>query len=246
MDDEPWARARIVSLLKPEPDFEVVRECESGEQAIEAIATLTPDLVFLDVQMPGCNGFEVIEAIGVEAMPLVVFATAFDDYTLQAFEAEALDYLLKPFVEERFRRTLARVRKTSLRSGSQQASLRQLLDSASRERRYLQRLAVGARGELKFVSTAAVSWLEAAGNYVTVHAGRESYLLRDTLEGLGAKLDPDQFMRLHRSAIVNVDCIERIAPWARGEQIVVLRDGTQLTIGRRYRARVEALIRNVV
>ena len=244
VDDEPWARTRIASLLGSSRDFQVTCECASGEEAIEAISTLSPDVVFLDVQMPEVDGFDVIDAVGIEAMPVVVFATAYDCYTLKAFDAGAFDYLLKPFDEERFQRTLERVRRRLQTSERDTATLRRLVDSLRRERGYLERLVVSAAGRLIFLRTAEIDWLEASGNYVTVHVGQRSYLLRETLSALEAKLDPAQFLRLHRSAIVNVDRIRQLEPWSRGEQVVVLQDGTQVTIGRTFRARLMALIRN--
>lgn len=246
MDDEPWARTRLATLLSAERDFQIVRSCAGGDEAIEAIATLAPDVVFLDVQMPEVDGFDVIDAVGADAMPLVVFATAHQDYALQAFDAAALDYLLKPFDEERFSRALQRVRKevqSSTRTGD---GLRRLMHAARRERRYLQRAVVSSAGKVVFLKVGDIDWMEASGNYVTFHVGRETYLLRETLAALDAKLDPDQFVRLHRSAIVNIERIREISPWSRGEQVAVLQDGTQLTIGRAFRQRLTALLSNAV
>ena len=244
VDDEPWARSRIVTLLGAERDVEIVRECANVEQAIESITADRPDLVFLDVQLREQTGFEVVDAIGPAAMPLVVFATAYDTYTLQAFEAQALDYLLKPFDEARFRTCLDRALKRLTDSSGDGAALRTLLASLQPERRFLQRLAVSRGGRLIFLRATEVDWIEGAGNYVTVHVGRETYLLRETLNTLESRLDPHQFVRLHRSAIVNVDRIRQLEPWSRGEQAAVLADGTQLTVGRTYRSRLAALIRN--
>jgi two-component system LytT family response regulator len=246
VDDEPWARSRIATLLSAERDFEVVRECANVEQAVDAISIARPDVVFLDVQLRERTGFDVVSEIGPEAMPLVIFATAYDTYTLQAFDAQALDYLLKPFDEARFGQSLARVRKRLSASGGDQVALQRLLASMPRERKYLQRLAVSRSGRLLFVRANEVDWIEASGNYVTVHAGRDSYLLRDTLNALEARLDPEQFVRLHRSVIVNVDRIRQLEPWSRGEQVAVLADGTQLTVGRMYRSRLTAMIRNLL
>lgn len=244
VDDEPWARSRIASLLATEHDFEVVRECANVEQAIESLSVDKPDLAFLDVQLREQSGFDIVATIGPEAMPLVIFATAYDTYTLQAFEAQALDYLLKPFDEARFRASLDRVRRRVQEANGDGAALRSLLAALQRERKYLQRLAVSRGGRLILLRAADVDWIEASGNYVTVHVGRESYLLRETLNALETRLDPDQFVRLQRSAIVNVDRIRQLEPWSKGEQAAVLADGTQLTVGRTYRARLAALIRN--
>jgi two-component system LytT family response regulator len=244
VDDEPWARTRIATLLSSEPDFEIVAACASGDEAVNAMVTLAPHVVFLDVQMPGLDGFAVIDAVGVEAMPLVVFATAHDAYALKAFDAQALDYLLKPFDEERFRRTVLRVRRELQSRNGPDKSLERLMQTLRGERRFLQRMAVHSAGRVTFLKTLDIDWLEASGNYVTLHIGRDTHLLRDSLNALEAKLDPTQFVRVHRSAIVNVERIKELAPWSRGEQVLILRDGTQLTIGRAFRARLMALISN--
>lgn len=247
VDDEPWARKRIEMLLGAEADFEVLRACSTGDEAIEAISTLTPDVVFLDVQMSGLDGFDVIEAIGVDAMPIVVFATAHQEYALRAFDAQALDYLLKPFDEERFRRALDRVRKERQKPAQATAGLQEVMRAVRPQRRkFLQRVVVTTAGRLVFLKTAEIDWLEASGNYVTLHVGRETYLLRETLSAFDEKLDPEQFVRLHRSAIVNVERIRHLLPWSRGEQVAVLQDGTQLTIGRAFRSRLLALMSNSI
>ncbi len=213
---------------------------------MHAITTLAPQVVFLDVQMPGLDGFGVIDAVGVEVMPLVVFATAYDQYSLKAFEAHAFDYLLKPIDPDRFQRALGRVRKEVLLGSSRTAALRSLLASRPSELRYLQRVVVRTAGKVILVKAADIDWLEGSGNYVTLHVGRATYLLRESLSALERKLDPDQFVRSHRSAIVNVDRIRELGPWSGGEQALVLQDGTQLTIGRVFRARLENFLSNTV
>jgi two-component system LytT family response regulator len=179
-------------------------------------------------------------------MPLVVFATAYDQYSLQAFEAHAFDYLLKPIDPDRFQRALARVRKEILLGSSRAAALRRLLASRPSEQRYLQRVVVRTAGKVLLLKAVDVDWLEGSGNYVTLHVGRSTYLLRESLNALERKLDPDQFVRSHRSAIVNVDRIRELGPWSGGEQALVLQDGTQLTIGRVFRARLENFLSNTV
>lgn len=246
VDDEPWARTRLATLLSAERDFEIVRSCAGGSEAIEAIATLAPHVVFLDVQMPDVDGFDVIDAIGVDAMPVVVFATAYQDYALRAFDAAALDYLLKPFDEERFSRAVDRVRKELQSPAQGTERLKRVLHSTRGERRYLQRVVVSSAGKVVFLKVCDIDWLEASGNYVIFHVGRETYLLRETLSALDERLDPDQFVRLHRSAIVNIERIREISPWSRGEQVAVLRDATQLTIGRAFRQRLASLLANTV
>jgi two-component system LytT family response regulator len=210
---------------------------------VDIIRAQAPDLVFLDVQMPGLDGFGVVDAVGAAAMPLVVFATAYDEYAIRAFDAQAIDYLLKPFDEERFRRTLRRVRE-GIAWQKPGASLARLMQALSLDRRYLQRLAVQVSGRVLFVATDEIDWLEASGNYITLHVGAASHLVRDTLSALEAKLDPAQFVRVHRSTMVNVQRIRELTPWVRGEQAVILSDGTQLAIGRAYRARLKAMFSN--
>jgi two-component system, LytTR family, response regulator len=246
VDDEPWARKRIATLLKPEADIEIVKECAGGEAAIQAITECAPDLVFLDVQMPEVDGFEVLDAIGPERMPLVIFATAYDKYAIQAFDAQAIDYLLKPFDEERFRKALYRARRELEGKISSETVLSKLLESLRGERRYLQRLVAKSGGRVLFLKLADIDWLEATGNYVTLHAGKESHMLRTTMTALEPKLDPEQFARIHRSAIVNLDRVRELQPLFRGENVLILKDGTQLSVGRAFRARLLQQIGSVV
>jgi two-component system LytT family response regulator len=246
VDDEPWARTKLLSLLSSEADIEIVRACGGGEEAIEAIVSLAPALVFLDVQMPGMDGFAVIETIGTAAMPLVIFATAHNQYALRAFDAQALDYLLKPFDEERFQRALQRARQRLTAPALQEVKLQRLLESLRDEHRYLQKIVVPCAGRMLILKATDVDWLEASGNYVTLHVGRTTYLLRESLNAFEKKLDPRQFVRLHRSAMVNVDRIKELAPWSGGEQSVVLLDGTPLTVGRVFRGRLMAFMHNCV
>lgn len=243
VDDEPWARKRIAALLRTEPDIEIVGECEDGEEAISKIAELSPDLVLLDVQMPKVDGFEVIEAIDPDRMPLVIFVTAYDEYALRAFDAHALDYLLKPFDEERFRKALERARKDLQRErAGTENDLRSLLDTLRHSRKYLQRLLVKSGGRVIFLRAADVDWFQASGNYIALHVGRESHLLRQTMNALEPKLDPDHFIRIHRSTIVNLDRVRELQPWFRGEQKLVLKNGTQLTVGRAFRDKLQRLL----
>ncbi len=235
MDDESWARRRIATLLKAEEGVEIVGECEGGAEAVWAIAEQAPDLVFLDVQMPEVDGFDVIEAVGVDRMPLVIFATAYDKYAIQAFDARALDYLLKPFDEERFRKALERARKELNDRTPVEKTLRTLLDSLRRSPPYLQRLVVRSGGRIVFLKAPDIDWIEASGNYVTLHAGKESHMLRTTMNALEPKLDCAQFVRIHRSTIVNLDRVREIQPWFRGEQTLIMKDGTQLSVGRAFR-----------
>lgn len=244
VDDEPWARSRLAALLNAEPDFDLVASCGCGEDAVDAIVAHAPDVVFLDVQMPGLDGFGVVDRVGIEAMPLVVFVTAHDDYALRAFDTRAVDYLLKPFDEDRFRRAIRRVRDDV---GSSQPAAERVAASVAEPRagrRFLRRLALQSSGRVSLLPTSEIDWLEAAGNYVTLHVGQSTHLVRHGLSALEAKLDPETFVRLHRSAIVNVERIRELTPWLGGEQAVILQDGTQLTIGRAFRSRLKALLDN--
>jgi two-component system LytT family response regulator len=248
VDDESWARQRLVSLLRSAPDVDVVAECENGRDAIERIIELEPDLVLLDVQMPEIDGFDVVAALGPERMPSVVFATAFEEYAVRAFEAEAIDYLLKPFDEERLLRALARVRAQDGRGRGAEVErrLRRLVEGLPDGRRYLRRLVVRTGERILFLRVAEVDWLEAQDNYVAVHAGAAIHLLRVTLNGLESRLDPADFVRVHRSTIVNLDRVRELSPWARGDLALVLKDGTRLTVGRAYRARLAGLLSNTL
>lgn len=246
VDDERWARRRIAALLKGAGDVEVVAECGDGAKAVEAIRTLSPDLVFLDVQMPEFGGFEVLQAVGPAQMPLVVFATAHDEYAVRAFEAHALDYLLKPFEEERLRHAVDRAREELAKRRFPTDRLEALVRSLRRDRQYLRRLVVKARGRVLFLKVQDVDWFEAAGNYVMAHIGSAEHLIRDTLAAVEGKLDPEQFVRTHRAIIVNLERVRELSPWSRGEQILILKDGTTLNVGRAYRTRLQRFLNNAL
>jgi two-component system LytT family response regulator len=242
VDDEPVARARLLSLLGDEPDIEVVGECASGPQAVSAIAETAPDLMFLDVQMPEMDGFELARALGPERMPAVVFVTAFDQYALRAFEIHALDYLLKPFSAQRFKSALTHARDQL--SQRQATSLgRQLLALIPEIRRRdpsVDRLVVKSSGRVYFVRTADIDWCEAAGNYVWLHVGEQTHLVRETMSHLESQLDTQQFVRIHRCTIVNVDRIQELRSSFNGEHVVLLRSGARLTLSRGYRDSLQA------
>jgi two-component system, LytTR family, response regulator len=241
VDDEPPARRRILSLLAEQPDLRVVGECGNGREAIAAILELRPDLVFLDVQMPEVNGFEVIETIGPAAMPVVVFATAYDEFALRAFDAHALDYLLKPFEQERFERTLERVRLQlrRVRADGEDQRLRALVRALRGEVTRLERLPVRVGQRTRLIALDDVDYMEARSNYVRLHVGERSYLVRDTLSALEARLDRERFLRIHRSLIVNVARVEEVESLFAGEYVLYLRGGVRLTSGRTYRAALE-------
>jgi two-component system LytT family response regulator len=247
VDDEELARQRIRRLLAREDDVEVVGEASDGVQAVESIRSLTPDLVFLDVQMPEADGFDVLDAVGLPTMPVVVFVTAYDGYALRAFEVHALDYLLKPFSRDRFQTALARAREEVRRRRDDPASDREKLAALVRELRESgkrpRRLIVRDGGRVSFLRVEEIDWVESAGNYLRIHVGAETHLLRGTLKGCAERLDPESFLRISRSTIVNLERVRAVHPWTRGELVVVLRDGTQLPTtghhGHRLRERLK-------
>lgn len=242
-EDEPLARERIRMLLESEPDIAIVAECGDGRSAVEAIQEQKPDLVFLDVNMPELGGFDVIREVGAEAMPPVVFVTAYDHFAVRAFDAHALDYVLKPFDEERFRLAVERARQAVNQNNSEAMDQRlvDLLEGLQKPR-YLERLAVKSGGKIVFLRTGEVSWIGAEGNYARLHTGKKSYLMRETMTALEKKLDPTRFLRIHRSTIVAADAIAELEPLFQGDYVVILRDGTRLTSSRGYRGNLQAFM----
>lgn len=246
VDDEPLAREGLRALLSRDPEVSAIREARNGREAVATIRESNPDLVFLDVQMPEMDGFEVVRKIGAEHMPAVVFVTAHDKYAIQAFEINALDYLLKPVIEERFVKALVRA-KSRIRSDGATDSTRQiigLLETMTSPRRYLKRLAVRSASKTVFVDVEDVDWIEAAENYVELHVGRVSHLLHVTMNTLEKSLDPEIFLRIHRSVIVNLRRIKDLQSGAHGEYVITLRDGARLESGRTYSQRLRALANN--
>jgi two-component system, LytTR family, response regulator len=244
VDDEDLARERIQSLLEQEPDIEIVGLCSDGASAIETIDRERPDLVFLDVQMPGMDGFDVVENIEPEHVPAIVFVTAHDGHALRAFEINALDFLLKPFDQPRFEKALERARAQVNRDRSSlfDARLVSLLEGLHDERKYPERLIVKSGGRVFFVRTEDIDWVEASGNYVKVHAKGEAHLIRESMKNMETKLDAKTFVRIHRSAIVNIDRIKELEPWFHGEYVVIMRDGTRLTASRVFSERLSTAI----
>jgi len=247
-DDEPLARRRLIRLLRAEPDIDVVAECKGGRSAVEQILARSPDLVFLDIQMPDLDGFGVIAEVGAARMPAVVFVTAFDEYALRAFEVHAFDYLLKPFEGERFHAALARVRaylSATRREGYPgEEQLRRLLaevlgrdveGTAKPASPFFERVAVKSDGGTRILQIADVDWFETDGNYVRVHVGKSTYLIRSTANRLQEELDPARFARIHRRYLVNVDRVVGLEPWFGGDAVVLLRDGTKLRLSRNFR-----------
>ena len=242
-DDEPLARTALLRLLNGNPDVSVIGQCSDGESAVQAIRQLQPDLVFLDVQMPEMNGFQVVESIGVEQMPVTIFVTAFDRYAIRAFDANAVDYLLKPFAPDRLSRAVSRAldRCQGRHDKGTAQKLFSLLGSRYQSD-YVQRLAVASGGRIVFVSVADIDWIEAEGNYARLHAGRRVYDVRETLHALMEKLDPREFVRIHRSTIVNMHRIREVQPWFQGSHIVLLQSGEELRMSRYQRDAVARLL----
>jgi two-component system LytT family response regulator len=244
VDDEPLARQRLRALLGGDPDIDLVGECGDGRQALDEVRRLTPDLLFLDVQMPALDGFGVLEGLAGGALPAVIFVTAHDRYALKAFEVNAVDYLLKPFDRARFsaalQRAKAQVRRA--RAGALDERLLDLLETVQNRRPGPERLIVKSGGRVYFVRVQDIDWIEAAGNYVRLHVGKEDHLLRESLSGLEGKLDAGRFVRIHRSTIVNMDRIRELQPAFHGDHVLLLQDGTELTLSRSFRERMEAAL----
>jgi len=241
VDDEPLARQRLCRLLQEEPDVEIVGECADGGDAVATIRARRPDLVFLDVQMPVLDGFGVLEALGGDTLPAVIFVTAYDRYALRAFEYNALDYLLKPFDRERFRKALerARLHLGPDREGDRAEQLLGAVEEFKSEGKALERLVIKSSGRVFFLRVEEIDWIEAAGNYVRLHVGKEAHLLRDTMSSLEGRLDSKRFLRIHRSTMVNIERIQELQPLFHGDYVVILRDGTQLNLSRGYRQRLQ-------
>jgi two-component system LytT family response regulator len=244
VDDEPLARERLRGLLAEEPEVEIVAECGDGCQAVLAIEELKPDLVFLDVQVPNLDGFHILERVGPDRIPAVVFVTAYDQYALRAFDVRAVDYILKPFGRERFQKALekARAQITREKSSDLSGQLVALLEKMRPPQvRFLKRVMIKESGRLFLLSTADIDWVEASGNYVRLHVGATSHLLRETMNRLEGRLDPERFLRIHRCTIVNIERIKELQPWFHGDHIVILRDDRQLTMSASYREKLDEL-----
>lgn len=243
-DDELLARQKLNILLSAESGIEVLAECRNAGETLAALRAYRPDLLLLDVQMPDTDGFDVLKQIPAEEMPLVVFTTAYDQYAIKAFEAHALDYLLKPFDQERLHRALERVRNELLRPHDPETAKRllALLQDVKPKSLAEQRLIIRAGGKVVFLEVNEIDWIEAAANYVRVHVGTESYLLRGNIGRVAEMLDPTQFARIHRSTIVNIREIRELQPCNSGEFIVVLRNGKELPGSRGCRGALQDLI----
>lgn len=254
VDDEPAARDAIRSLLAGDADIHIVGECADGRTALRAIASTTPELLFLDVQMPEMDGFTMLRQLDPAQLPVVIFVTAFDQYALRAFDVHAADYLLKPFDDDRFRDAVSRA-KQNVRAGQLgrvSEELRALLDGvipgaqASRTAAtggpYLKRLVIKSGGRVTLLNVRDIDWIEAEGDYVKIHVGKAWHLLRETMKRLEAQFDPARFVRIHRSTIVNVERIKELQPYFRGEYVVVLQDGKSLKLSRGYKEHLETVL----
>ena len=244
VDDEPLARRNLRALLKADADIELVRECGNGKEAVTQIRALAPELVFLDVQMPEMDGFAVLDALGGCPLPVIIFVTAYDQYALKAFEVSALDYLLKPFSDERFHKALQQAKQQIAQQDASDFGRRMLALLGARNLpadapRYLTRLMVKTGGRVLFLKTAEIDWIEAYDNYVRLHTGGKAHLLRQTMNELAATLSPEQFARIHRSAIVNLDRVKELQPLFNGEAVLLLQDGTKLKLSRSRRENLE-------
>jgi two-component system LytT family response regulator len=249
VDDEPLARDGVRLLLEKDSDFRIIGECGDGRDAVAAIKKNQPDLVFLDVQMPELDGFGVLRALSPDQLPMVVFVTAFDKYALPAFDAHALDYLVKPIEPARFQKTLARIKQTvrDRRAGELTDRLVNLLQDITVPEQTAtgpagDRLAIKDGERIYFVRTHDIDWIEAADNYVNLHTGQTTHLMRATLSSLAERLDPKHFVRIHRSTIVNIERVAELRQHFQGEYIVILHDGTRLKLSRGYRDKLTALL----
>ncbi len=251
VDDEPLARDALRLLLEARDDVEVIGECVNGKEAVRSILEDKPELVLLDIQMPVMDGLEVVRTVGPDKMPVVVFATAFDEYALKAFEAHALDYILKPIDDDRFDqaidRAVERIRQERVGDLSSQlvgllGSTDQVTKKPDTDGRFDSRIMIKDRESVVFLKPADIDWIEAAGDYVMLHSGDAKHMLRDSMTGMESRLDPSLFVRIHRSTIVNIDRIKELKSYFHGDYLVYLRDGRELRLSRRYWSRVESAI----
>ena len=245
IDDVALARERIRRCLADDPQIEMVGECDNGEKAVADIRSLAPDLIFLDVQMPALDGFGVLDALKEERSPAVIFVTAHNEYAIQAFEVNALDYLLKPVDCERLSKAVERAKTRlaqSVRGDEFGNRVRAMLEDLKSGSKFVKRLTIKLTGRTILLPTEEIDWIETYGNYLKVHAGRESHLVRGTMQSLETKLDPEKFVRVHRSIMVNVEKVKEIHPRSNGDQDLVLQNGKQLMLSRNYRDKFFALL----
>lgn len=247
VDDELLARRGIRQLLESETDFEIVGEAANGREAVTAIQTHAPDLVFLDIQMPLLDGFSLIEKVGAENLPEIVFVTAFDEHAIRAFEAGAIDYVLKPINAERFQKTLERLRRRIF-SGENKSLENKLADLLNQlkpaEENYLERIAIKENERIRFLNVEKIEWISSLGNYVEIHSEGEKFVVRETMDGFENKLNPKEFLRIRRSTIIRISQIKELHQLFGGEFEVVLHGGVKLASSRRYRKNLDVLLKN--
>ena len=243
-DDELLARKFIRRMLKQDPEVEIVAECSNGTEAVATIRKEKPDLVFLDVQMPEMDGFAVLDAVRLDHLPEIVFTTAYESYAIRAFELHALDYLLKPFDQMRFKAALkyAKERFHSQQEEDKRLQVGTLLESIRAQRQYLDRIIIRADGRITFLHTREIDWIEADDKYVHLHSSKTAKMVRQTLTAIESQLDPKKFVRVHRSAMVNVDRVKELQPLFNGEHSLILEDGTRLTLSRKYKDKLFELL----
>ena len=243
-DDELLARKFIRRMLKQDPEVEIIAECSNGAEAVATIRKEKPDLVFLDVQMPEMDGFAVLDAVRLDHLPEIVFTTAYESYAIRAFELHALDYLLKPFDQVRFKAALkyAKERFHSQHEEDKRLQVGTLLESIRAQREYLDRIIIRADGRITFLHTREIDWIEADDKYVHLHTGKGARMVRQTLAAIEGQLNPKKFLRVHRSAMVNVDRIKELQPLFNGEHSLILDDGTRLTLSRKYKDKLFELL----
>lgn len=244
VDDEALGRKRLRKLLESETECELIGECCDGQEAVAAIQAFKPNLLFLDVQMPELNGFEVLAQLDGERLPVIIFVTAYDQYALKAFEAQAIDYLLKPFEDERFYQALHRARAYIEGQQSQEinARLQTLVNGMSLRAKPITRMAVKTAGRIVFIKTSEIDWIEAVGNYLNLHIGTEAHLLRGRMSELEKRLDPNQFFRTHRSAIVNLDRVKEFQTLFKGDGVAILKNGVKVAVSRSSSQRLQTLL----
>ena len=254
VDDEPLARRNLRLMLEKDPQIEIIDECRNGREAVKAVNNLAPDLIFLDIQMPEMDGFEVIANVGAERIHAIIFVTAFDQYALKAFEVHALDYLLKPFDDTRFKKALQQAKFQIEQQEINKISKKLLAlledreskrEHSPRQTTYLTRLMIKLVNRVVLLKVSEIDWIEADGNYAKLHVGRKAHLLREKMHDLEAQLDPQNFVRIHRSIIVNLERIKELHPHFNGDYIVVLEDGVQLKLSRSRREQLESRLKAV-
>lgn len=238
VDDEPLARDKVQLFAQSIPDLNIVDVCSNGHEALTSLKKTKPDLVFLDIQMPELTGFDILEKIKKEKLPGIIFITAYDEFALRAFEFHALDYLLKPFDRERFEKAVERAKEivaSEQNSDITSQQIQSLLDSLKKDTQTLERIIVKTNGRIIFLRVDEIDWMEAAGNYIKLHVGNESHLVRETMNNIEKQLNREKFVRIHRSTIVNIDRLKELQPWFNGEYKVLLTTNAQLVMSRGYR-----------